>query len=147
MRFSRLIVLLWCGLFSLPLLRLTWLKFRGVSLFAIPIQPEPAQTILKWQINSRLEPIDLYVTINGALTALQALTMLKSLLYFQGRFRSKLSECSPEIHRPSDIVCNGRPKKPATNSLRLHWLISLDARRWFEDILNRWQPADVEFHL
>ncbi|KAF5403480.1 hypothetical protein PHET_03094 [Paragonimus heterotremus] len=147
MRFPKLVVLLLCGLFSLSLLRLMWSKFRRVSLIVIPIQPEPAQTILKWQINSTLEPIDLYVTINGALTALQALTMLKSLLYFQGRFKSKLSACSPELHRPSDIVCNRRPKPPVTNSLRLHWLISLDARRWFEDILNRWQPADVEFHL
>ncbi|KAF6774368.1 hypothetical protein AHF37_06602, partial [Paragonimus kellicotti] len=111
------------------------------------IQPEPAQTILRWQFNSTLEPIDIYVTINGALTALQALTMLKSLLYFQGRFKSKLSACSLELHRPSDVVCNKRMKPPVTNPLRLHWLTSLDARRWFEDILNLWQPADLEFHL
>ncbi|KAF8571135.1 hypothetical protein P879_03083 [Paragonimus westermani] len=147
MRFSWVTVLFLCGLFTIPLLRLIWLKIPEVSLISTPIQPEPAQTILRWQIKSTLEPIDLYVTINGALTALQAVTMLKSLLYFQGRLKSELPACSLELRRPPGIVCNRRPKPHVANPLRLHWLTSLDARVWFEDILSRWQPADMEFHL
>ncbi|KER32255.1 hypothetical protein T265_12830, partial [Opisthorchis viverrini] len=127
-----------------PLIRT--FAFQPQSHVAISFAPEPARLYLRWQDGSILEPIDLYTVVYGACAANQVVISLKSMLYFQGRYRNSSSACKLPMNRPSSIVCRRQPLE-AYRPVRLHWVADMDARNRILSIFEEWQPVDVHIFL
>ncbi|KER29912.1 hypothetical protein T265_13292, partial [Opisthorchis viverrini] len=86
-------------------------------------------TLYNFEIDPKVEPladgaatntIHLFLVIPDFKTLEKTGTMLKSLLYYQGRLDETFVECTPTINKPESIKCSDLDLLPTASSLTLH---------------------------
>ncbi|KER32254.1 hypothetical protein T265_12829 [Opisthorchis viverrini] len=121
-------------------------RFRVLRLDPIPFAPQYDAIYLAGRKTNHLEPIELFTVINGACAANRAVVSLKSMLYFQGRYKTASKRCPSTVNRPPGIVCRNQSVEPY-RPVRLHWVADVAARDRIIYIFDEWHPSDVHIYL
>ncbi|TGZ49919.1 hypothetical protein CRM22_010893 [Opisthorchis felineus] len=69
------------------------------------------------------DPIHLFLVIRRLNVLNKAVTMLKSLLYYQGHFRSGMKTCELDWSVPSGILCENVNATPIAQPIMLHLIV------------------------
>ncbi|KAF5405887.1 hypothetical protein PHET_00589 [Paragonimus heterotremus] len=88
-------------------------------------------------LDKNMSPIHLFTVVKGEKTFHQAVTMLKSILFFQGRYNSKEAACLIDWKGSSNIK---GPRTHPTNhtALVLHWLASKHEYKIMTETFQDW---------
>ncbi|TGZ63254.1 hypothetical protein CRM22_007036 [Opisthorchis felineus] len=121
-------------------------RFRVLRLDPIPFAPQYDAIYLAGRRTNDLEPIELFTVINGACAANRAVVSLKSMLYFQGRYKTASKFCPSVSNRPPGIVCQNQSLEPY-RPVRLHWVADVAAKDRLIYIFEEWHPSDVHIYL
>ncbi|CAL8085437.1 unnamed protein product [Calicophoron daubneyi] len=90
--------------------------------------------------------IDIALIIQGPKNATRAETMIKSLLYYQGRFQSNTSLCKPPLSEQTKPVCN---KSISSQAAPLHFYVLADkeAQQLVNESAVKFQRKSIEWTL
>ncbi|KAF6772901.1 hypothetical protein AHF37_08573 [Paragonimus kellicotti] len=94
--------------------------------------------------NKEDQVIHIAIILSGVQNKVRFTTLVKNILYYQGRFNDSSAMCSLNITAPRNYVCHKRNATPYY-PLQFHLIADADERDFVTGAFARWPIEDVTF--